>query len=291
MITRGLVRSRTGQIHYIEAGTGPQVVVLVPQAGRSSQMYLELVERLGEHVRAIALDVPGTGASDTAPAGLEIADYGASLVDALDELEIGRFTLFGLHGGNKIATAIAVRHPHRVTGLVVAGQSHSIVPSNAERAAAFARTPSITSVVSAEEAEDGSALLWSREFRDLAAIWWADGVVSPPSSAAQTAAVAAAVESLQAVLHRPHFYRAAFAYDLEGEFAALRVPTLFLELVTPKEDREFGRQGEALLAHVPGSTLQVLEFTDPSYAVTLEDSAEELAGILLKFAGETTQAD
>lgn len=288
MSTRGLAASRYGQIHYVEAGSGPRTVVLVPHAGRSSRMYADLVERLGESVRVVALDVPGTGASDPAPPGLEITDYGACLLDALDDLEIGRFTLFGLHGGNKIATSIALRHPHRVAGLVYAGQSHSIIPSDARRAEVFAATPSIANVVSADEAAAGSPMMWARQFRDLSAIWWADGVVAVPSASVHAAAVQTAVESLQAFAHRPHFYRAAFAYDMEAELARLTVPTLILELATPKEDREVGRQGEDLLRHVPDSRLRVLEFAD-TYAVTLEDSAGEVATIILEFVAESQE--
>lgn len=245
-------------------------------------MYTDLVEHLAHDMRVIALDLPGTGMSDSAPANFRVQDYGHTVIDALDVLGIEQFALYGLHGGNKVATSIAVRNPARVLGLVIAGQSHSIIAPYEQRAQAFSQTPAVAHVVSAEDLASGSPLLWSRQFRDLASIWWEDSVVNAHTLAVQTRAVDSARESLETFLHKPQFYKAIDEYDLEHEFAKLQVPTLILELVSPKEDLAIGRQGHDLLRRISGSTLHEMEIED-SDVVTLEDRAVEVSVLIRDF--------
>lgn len=281
-VRRGYADSRIGQLHYVEAGEGP-VLLMIPHAGRSSRMYRDVVPLLAKRYRVIVIDVPGTGMSAPPPEGdHEIAEYADWLVDALDYLGIYKLSIFGLHGGNKIGGSIANRHPERIHGFIYAGQSHSIVVSNEERAAILAATPSVAAVVSAKDARDGSPLVWSREFRELTDIWWRDGVVGTPTLANRAALVEDVLESLQAFLYRPFFYRAAFAYDMEAELHALAVPVLVLELTTPREDEEVGRQGESLLRAIPNAELVTLHSPNV-YAVTLEDRPAELADIIATF--------
>ena len=225
----GFVDSGAGQLHYVEAGKGPPLL-LIPHAGRSSRMYRDLIGELSSDFRVVSIDVPGTGASAPLPAGehsiAEIADW---LVEGLDALGLQSLDLFGLHGGNKLGGSIAARHPSRVHKFVYAGLSHSIIPDKARRMA-----------------------------------------------------VERVLDGLQAFMDRPQFYRAAFAYDMKGDLARIKAPTLILELTTPREDREVGCQGDALLRLIPNATLETLESPDV-YAVTLEDRAAEVAGILRRF--------
>src|SRR4051794_21573686 len=70
-------------------------------------------------VRLIILDGPGIGLSDFKPAR-SILDVVDDIVLLADELDLGRFALFGWSGGGPHALACAYRFPDRVTTVGVA---------------------------------------------------------------------------------------------------------------------------------------------------------------------------
>jgi pimeloyl-ACP methyl ester carboxylesterase len=289
MSTKGYADTRNGQMHFVRAGRGPSLV-LVPHAGRSSRMYSGLIEQLAASFNVISFDMMGTGRSMAPHPGWDISDHADCLLDAIDALGLTDFSIFGLHGGNKVALSLVTRHAARVQGFIYAGMSHSIIPSNAARADIFRLTPSISDVVSEDEAHAASPLMWARQYRALSGLWWDDAMAHPTNFAERAIAVEAAIESLEAFLHRPSFYRAAFAYDMENDLAQVRVPTLVLELTTPKEDRMVGRQGEAVAALIPGAQVHVIECED-SYAITLEDRTVQVAGIITSFLRKASADD
>ncbi|MDR5651238.1 alpha/beta fold hydrolase [Ruixingdingia sedimenti] len=275
---RGYVTTSVGQLHYVQAGAGPDLV-LIPHAGRSGRMYAALVAELAADFRVTVVDVPGTGRSAPLPEGATMAQIGGWYAEALAGLGLASVDLFGLHGGNKVGAAMAVRHPGLVRRFVYAGQSHSIIPDKATRDEIFRRTPSIQSVLGAVD----PLAHWAGQFRENAAFWWDDALLaSLADPAARRRVVDRVIDNLEAFQDRPTFYRAAFSYDMEADLRALAMPVLVLELTTPKEDREVGRQGAAVAALIPGARLEVLDSPD-TYAVTLEDRAAEVAAILRGF--------
>ncbi|MDB5856438.1 MAG: putative alpha/beta hydrolase, partial [Ramlibacter sp.] len=107
--TRGYAASRRGQLHFVEAGSGP-VLVMVPHAGRSGRMFANVIPLLAQNFRVIVFDVPGTGLSVSPPPGdISIADLADCLMDGLDDLNVDRFSIFGLHGGNKVGASMVAR--------------------------------------------------------------------------------------------------------------------------------------------------------------------------------------
>ncbi|MGE0067042.1 MAG: alpha/beta fold hydrolase [Solirubrobacterales bacterium] len=281
-IRRGYVDSGLGQLHCLEAGAGP-ALVLLPQAGRSSRMYLDLLGELASECRAISIDVPGSGRSVPLPdREVSMAEIAAAVAAGLAALGVERADVFGLHGGNKVGAALAADHPDLVRRFVFAGMSHSIVPGKEQRDAMFLQTPAVTDVLEANSGADPLPA-WAGQLRDLTALWLgpqAIGGLADPVERRHT--VELAIDGLESFQDRPAFYRAAFEYDLGADLARIAAPTLILEIATPREDREVGRQGEALLATIPDSTLLTLEHEDV-YAATLEDRVPELAAILREF--------
>jgi pimeloyl-ACP methyl ester carboxylesterase len=259
-LTHGFVDSPLGQLHHFEVGAGP-ALLLLPQAGRSSRMYEGLARELADDFRVVSIDVPGTGRSARLPAaGTTMAQLADAVAAGLGGLGIERADVFGLHGGNKVGAALAAARPELVRRFVFAGMSHSIVPDKAAREAMFLNTPAVTDVLDAAAAEQA----------------WPDWEGRMPAT------VELAIDELEAFRDRPAFYRAAFEHDLEADLRRIEAPTLVLEIATPREDREVGRQGEALLATIPEATLLTLEHEDV-YAVTLEDRPAEIAAILRRF--------
>lgn len=164
----------------------------------------------------------------TGPALLLPAQAGrwSRMYGGLGVEEVG---LFGLHGGNKVGAALAAGHPRLVRSFVFAGMSHSIVPDKGAREAMFLNTPAVTDVLDAA----------------------GDGTRFPDREERRPASIDLAIDELEAFADRALFYRAAFEHDLEGDLQRSEAPTLILEIVTPREDREVGRQGEVLLATIP----------------------------------------
>ncbi len=106
-------------IHYLEAGTGPPVVLLHGFAVSCAywRPTLEVLARAGYH--AVAMDVLGFGESEKshdAPYSLRLyADLAVGLLDALG-LQDAAFV--GHSFGGKLAIATALFHPQRVSKLV-----------------------------------------------------------------------------------------------------------------------------------------------------------------------------
>lgn len=69
---------------------------------------------------AVALDLPGFGASPPPAASMGAGEYAAALAPVLDELA-DRFTIVAHSFGGRVACHLAVEHPDRVEALVLTG--------------------------------------------------------------------------------------------------------------------------------------------------------------------------
>jgi pimeloyl-ACP methyl ester carboxylesterase len=110
-------------IFYREAGRqGAPCVLLLHGFPSSSRMYDRLMPLLADRYHVIAPDYPGFGHSDVPNPG-EFAytfDHLASVIDAFTELlEIPRYALFVQDYGGPVGFRMAMKHPERVTALIV----------------------------------------------------------------------------------------------------------------------------------------------------------------------------
>jgi pimeloyl-ACP methyl ester carboxylesterase len=116
------------QVHYAEIGTGPPLI-FVHGLGGCWQNWLENMPRMAElGYRAIALDLPGFGASPMPPWEISIPRYGGLLDGFRDALGVGSCALVGNSMGGFIAAEVAVGQPEWVDRLVLvssAGISHA----------------------------------------------------------------------------------------------------------------------------------------------------------------------
>jgi pimeloyl-ACP methyl ester carboxylesterase len=110
-------------IFYREAGPrDAPVVVLLHGFPTSSRMYRNLIPALAERYRVIAPDYPGFGQSGTPDR--KTFDYSferfAGLMDGLlTQLGAERYALYVQDYGAPVGFRLALRHPERVTALVV----------------------------------------------------------------------------------------------------------------------------------------------------------------------------
>jgi pimeloyl-ACP methyl ester carboxylesterase len=111
------------RIHYLERGTGEAVVLFHGNGALVEDMLASgLVDRLARDHRVIVFDRPGFGYTARPRGRLWTPTAQAELfARALNRLQVGTATVLGHSWGCLVAAALAIKHPSRVRGLVLAG--------------------------------------------------------------------------------------------------------------------------------------------------------------------------
>ena len=112
------------ELFYEEQGEGPGLVFLHGAAGNHISWWQQL-PAFRDRFRCVAIDHRGFGRS-TDPRGESAARFVDDLEALLDELGIERTALVSQSMGGRSALGYAVRHPERVSALVLADTSASI---------------------------------------------------------------------------------------------------------------------------------------------------------------------
>jgi pimeloyl-ACP methyl ester carboxylesterase len=108
------------RLHYLEAGSGPALVLVHGLSSNATQDWGRLVAPLGRRFHVYAPDLPGFGRSERPPT----ADYSIPMqVEALrafmQAVGLGRARVAGLSMGGWIVSRLAGEHPAMVERLVV----------------------------------------------------------------------------------------------------------------------------------------------------------------------------
>jgi 2-hydroxy-6-oxonona-2,4-dienedioate hydrolase len=106
------------KIHYVEAGSGP-VVVLLHGLGGNSANWAFNINALAQHYRVVVPDQLGFGRSDKPLINYRVATYVDFLDKFLDELKIEKASLVGNSMGGWISALYTLAHPSRVERLVL----------------------------------------------------------------------------------------------------------------------------------------------------------------------------
>jgi pimeloyl-ACP methyl ester carboxylesterase len=80
-----------------------------------------LLRRLAGHFHLVRYDGRGTGLSDWSAGEISLETFLDDLETVVDSLALERFALLGMHSGAAVSIAYAVRHPQRVSKLVLFG--------------------------------------------------------------------------------------------------------------------------------------------------------------------------
>ena len=111
---------RGSAFHYEELGAGPAVVLLHGLGGDGHEWVLQKGP-LSERHRVILPDLKGHGRSAPPPAPLYSPfDHAKDVLDLLDQLHVEKAWLVGLSAGGFVTLALALDHPERVRGIVLA---------------------------------------------------------------------------------------------------------------------------------------------------------------------------
>ena len=259
-VKRGYVETPEGQIHYVAGGNGPPLLLL-HQGPCSSRNFWKLLPLLTSRYRCIAPDMLGFGNSDPSPPGVRFEDFARNLVHVMDGLGLTKAHVFGLHTGNKIATALGAAFPDRVDRIVLCGLSHSMIASQEARGKAINSIVSNFKQFDSSLSEDEAMREWASAFSSIAKIWW-DGENLLRRDAGMDRFLHIEHDLLDMVQARRSMYatvRANIAYDLIDDMRRLQSPTLVIELCSPEEDALHGRQGPTLMQIIPNGRLATLE--------------------------------
>lgn len=119
-----MVTVRGRRVHAVQAGEGPDLVLIHGASGNLRDLTFDLLPRLAPRFRVTAFDRPGLGWTDGAPgraftsAAESPQDQAALLRDAARALGIRRPILLGHSFGGIVALAWAVAHPAEVCAVV-----------------------------------------------------------------------------------------------------------------------------------------------------------------------------
>jgi len=113
-------------IAYAEVGNGPPLVKAANwlthlEHDWESPVWSPLLQRLAEKNRLIRYDSRGNGLSDRIAPEISFHGFVQDFEAVVEAVKVPRFAILGISQGAAIAIAYAVRHPERVTKLVLYG--------------------------------------------------------------------------------------------------------------------------------------------------------------------------
>ncbi len=108
------------QLYYTESGQGAALILLHGN-GESGDYFEHQIPFLSKKYRVIALDTRGHGRSPRGEAPFTLRQFAEDLYAFMDELRIPSAILLGFSDGANIALLFALRHPERVSRLILNG--------------------------------------------------------------------------------------------------------------------------------------------------------------------------
>jgi 3-oxoadipate enol-lactonase len=207
-------------VGYEVHGAGPPVVLLHPFPF-ARDIWSGLIDVLAVGHRVIALDARGFGETPLGPQGYAIADLADDVVGLLDHLDVSRAAVLGMSMGGYTALACAIRHPTRVSALVLCDTRAGADPA-AMRVARDGAIARIRSSGAGPYLDGSMARLLSPSAPPSLLTFLRSWAEERPESL---------IAGIEALRDRP---------DRSGELGAIRCPTLAIrgadDQVTPAED-------------------------------------------------------
>jgi pimeloyl-ACP methyl ester carboxylesterase len=246
-------------LYVEESGRGHPILFIHEFAG-NQRSWMRQVDHFSRGFRCITFSARGYPPSDVPT---ELANYSqdravSDAIDVLDALSVEQAHVVGLSMGGFCALHLGLRHPHRVTALVVASVGYGAHP---DRQATFR-----------EECEDMAATILANGLPEFAQryalgpariplrikdpLGWAEFV----SVLAGNSGVGMAMTMRGVQKARPSLY------DLTAELRQLTIPTL---LLVGEEDPESIAPSAMLQQTLPSATLSLLPAT--GHTLNLED--------------------
>ena len=107
------------KLHYLEAGSGSAVVLLLHGYAETSRMWRPIIPELAKRFRVIAPDLPGIGDSDIPKDGLDMKSAAVRIHALARELGVSKARVVGHDIGLMVAYAYAAQFPAETEKLVL----------------------------------------------------------------------------------------------------------------------------------------------------------------------------
>jgi len=251
------------KIQYVEAGSGP-VVILLHGLGGSSQNWALNIAPLAQKFRVIVPDQIGFGKSDKPFIHYRIGTYVDYLDQFCKELKIERASLVGNSMGGWVATAFTVAYPNRVDRLVLVDAAGYAPPANFDYRTLYGLNPST---------REGMKQVAARVFYNK--LFQSDALIDAAMAARITAGDGYTITSMIESITRGEDF-------LDNRVKTIKQPTLVVwgrqDGLTPLAD------GERFKKEIPNSTLLVID--ECGHAPQFEKAAEFNAAVLKFLLGQ-----
>jgi pimeloyl-ACP methyl ester carboxylesterase/DNA-binding CsgD family transcriptional regulator len=238
-----------------------------------SPVWAHWLRFFGEHFHYIRYDERGCGMSDWNVGDLALERWVDDLEDVVDDAGLDRpFALLGISQGAATAIRYAVRHPHRVSHLILYG-GYAIGGHKSDNPERRALYKAVMEVVGLGWGSDNPAFrqLFTSRFVPQgtpAQIDWFNELCRRTTSAKNACAL----------------LQARGGIDVREELARVRVPTLVLhcshDQIAPPS------QGKLLASEIPGATFVQLD--SPNHVLLEQEPAwRGFQEAVLEFTGQT----
>ncbi len=247
------------RIRYVEAGSGP-TVILLHGLGGSSEAWTPNIGPLAAKFHVVALDQIGFGKSDKPLINYRIRTYVDFLDQFCKELKIDRASVVGNSMGGWIAAAFTLAYPERVERLILEDAAGYALQKDFDTRTLYALNPSTREAMKVL----AQKVFYNKAFSSDAVV---DLVLTQRIKAGDGYTINSIVES---VIRGEDF--------LDSRVQTIKQPTLIIwgreDGLTPLSD------GERFKKEIPNSTLLVI---DQCGHVPNVEKAEEFNAAALKF--------
>lgn len=239
-IVPGYVPVGGGWLHFLATGEGDAAVVLLHETPLSAHSFEPAMRLIGDHIRVIAFDTPGYGASSPLAPPVAIERYADRLWEGIAASGVRRVALCGIHTGAAIAIELARRTP--ATGPELRALILSGVPviDGDQRGKLGAYLRSRTGAI-----DDEATVLHG--WHDRRRRWF---------NAPADLLVRAFADELRVFARRDAAYHAVLAYDLPAAAKMLQVPVM---LLNGRHDSLGASDATSTRALFPGAELAILD--------------------------------
>jgi pimeloyl-ACP methyl ester carboxylesterase len=265
--TEGTATVYGAKIHYLEAGSGPVVVLLHGLGGNTTNWQFNIAP-LAQKYRVVVPDQLGFGKSDKPLINYRITTYVDFLDAFLKELKIERASFVGNSMGGWVAASYALAHPEKVERLVLVD------------AAGFSFAPGFDTnqlINLNPSTREGMKELVSRVFYNKV-IFMSDAFIDASMQARINAGDGYTIRSItESIIRREDF--------LDNRLSAIKQSTL---VIWGREDGLLPlADGQRFQKEIPGAQLIIFEQCGH---VPQVEKALDFNAALLKFLGEPAPA-
>ncbi|MGH9795573.1 MAG: alpha/beta fold hydrolase [Candidatus Acidiferrales bacterium] len=232
------------RIAYASAGSGPPLVKAANWLNHlefdwQSPIWRPTFEELARDFRLIRYDERGNGLSDWDAKELSLEAFVNDLESVVDAAGLDRFPLLGISQGGAVSTAYAVRHPERVSHLILYGAYARGWALREDDAMKLKREAMITLI------EQG----WGQDNPAFRQMWSA--LYIPKGNSEQMHWLSELQRISTSPANAARLVNALSSLDVDGLLARVRVPTLVLHV---RDDAAVPfSEGRRLAAGIPGA--------------------------------------